>query len=65
MGAAYETILCRGCGTRITIRRLEWAGDRAAYSRNENLSVDVPCERCEETFSYRTEDIQTVDARGA
>jgi hypothetical protein len=65
MGAAYETIICRGCGTRITIRKLEWSGDRSAYAQNEKFNVDVPCEVCDETFSYRTPDIELVEAGGA
>jgi redox-regulated HSP33 family molecular chaperone len=62
MVAAYETIVCKGCKTRITIRELEWRGDRSAYSLNEHFNADVPCEVCEETYSYRPEDIQLVDA---
>lgn len=65
VSTAYETIVCRGCGTRIRIRKLEWAGDRAAYARNEKLNLDVPCEVCEDTFSYGTEDIEMVETRGA
>ena len=61
MGIAYETIVCRGCGTRITIRQLEWSGDRNAYSQNVHFSADVPCEGCEETYSYRSEDVQLVE----
>lgn len=58
---AYETIVCKGCGTRITIRKLDWPGDRSAYAYNENFNADVPCERCQETYSYRPEDIQLVN----
>lgn len=65
MDAAYETILCRGCGTRIRIRKLEWSGDRAAYAKNEMFNVDVPCEVCDDTFSYRSQDIEMVEAKGA
>ena len=62
MGAIYETVQCRGCGARITIRKLEWSGDRTAYSHNRNFNADVPCESCEETYSYRHDDIERVEA---
>ncbi len=62
MGNAYETVVCKGCGDRITIRTLESSGDRTAYSLNQQFNADVPCERCEEIYSYRREDIQLVEA---
>jgi hypothetical protein len=62
MGTVHETILCKGCGTRITINHLESPGDRKGYRRNENFNADVPCERCEEVYSYGPDDIQLVDA---
>lgn len=65
MGTAYESIICKGCGNRIRIRELEWVGDRAAYSKRAKFNVDVPCEACRETYSYRTGDIQLVDMAGA
>ena len=57
MGSTHETVICKGCGARITIRKLEWAGDRKTYSRNENFNADVPCEGCEEIYSYGPDDI--------
>ena len=65
MDSVYETITCKGCGSSIAIRRLEWAGDRKAYALNASFNADVPCERCEETYSYRPEDIHVVEAAHA
>ena len=62
MGTTYETVMCKGCGARISIRTLEWAGDRKGYSQNQQFNADVPCERCEEIYSYRREDIRLVEA---
>ena len=62
MGVTYETIVCRGCGTRISIRELEWSGDRTAYSQNAHFNADVPCEACKETYSYGPKDIQLVES---
>jgi hypothetical protein len=62
MGAVYETVKCKGCGTAITIKTLEWPGDRTAYSHNRNFNADVPCEHCRETYSYRRDDIRLLEA---
>lgn len=65
MGKIFETVTCKGCGARLTIRTLEWEGDPKAYSRNEKFNADVPCERCAETYSYRSDDIVLVEGAGS
>ena len=61
MTTAYETVICKGCGARITIRELAWSGDRTAYWRNPNFNADVPCEDCGETYSYGPDNIEPVE----
>ena len=47
------------------IKLLEWTGDRRAYSRNQQFSADVPGESCEETYTYRSEDVRLVEVAGS
>ena len=61
---AYETVACKGCGASITIRTLESSSDRSAYSLNPQFNADVPCESCEEIYSYGSKDIKLVAGAG-
>ena len=61
MPNVYEAVVCRGCGTRIVIRKLESSSDRNAYSKNPHFNADVPCDNCDEIFSYGRDDIELVE----
>jgi ribosomal protein S27E len=58
----YETIRCKGCGTQIVIQELEGRADTKAYSRQQHFNAEVPCQECEDVFSYGAEDIKVVDS---